>query len=172
VRTCLAVLDAGNWPRVQAELEGLVREVVTALAGDWDEGTLRIARSLELRYHGQNEALEVPVEGATPSAVTSAFHERHRAEFGYATDEPVEVTAVRARVWRDEGREWRAAPAAPTELPVGETAFGPVLARAAIEPGRRVEGPAVLADALSTVVVWPGQVARTDDDGNTWLEPA
>jgi N-methylhydantoinase A len=173
VRTCLAVLEAGNWPCVQAELEGLVHEVVTALAGDRDEGTLRIARSLELRYHGQNEALEVPAEGATLGAVTSAFHERHRAEFGYATDEPVEVTAVRARVWRDEGREWaRAAHAAPTELHVGETAFGPVLAQRAIEPGRRVEGPAVLADALSTVVVWPGQVARTDDDGNTWLEPA
>jgi hypothetical protein len=28
----------------------------------------------------------------------------------------------------------------------------------------------VLADALSTVVVWPGQTGRTDEDGNVWLE--
>src|SRR6266576_724049 len=50
-----------------------------------------------------------------------------------------------------------------------ETAFGPVLRRGAVE---LVEGPAVLADALSTVVVWPGQTARTDEDGNVWLERA
>jgi N-methylhydantoinase A/oxoprolinase/acetone carboxylase beta subunit len=47
-----------------------------------------------------------------------------------------------------------------------------VLPRGGVEPGRPVEGPAVLADALSTVVVWPGLVARTDDDGNVWLERA
>jgi hypothetical protein len=28
----------------------------------------------------------------------------------------------------------------------------------------------VLVDSLSTVVVWPGQTARTDEDGNVWLE--
>jgi hypothetical protein len=30
----------------------------------------------------------------------------------------------------------------------------------------------VLADPLSTVVVWPGQAARTDEEGNVWLERA
>jgi len=44
-----------------------------------------------------------------------------------------------------------------------------VLRRGAVE---LVEGPAVLADALSTVAVWPGQIARADEDGNVWLERA
>lgn len=169
VRTCLAVLD--DWPRVRAELERLVTEVVGALGEDGD-GALRVSRSLELRYRGQNEALEVAMDDTDSSTgVRDAFHQRHLAEFGYATEEQVQVTAVRARVWRDEGTAWaRAEPTPLPEVRIGETAFGPVLARGGVEPGRPVEGPAVLADALSTVVVWPGLVARTDDDGNVWLE--
>jgi N-methylhydantoinase A len=171
VETCLAVLDDEDWPRVRAELERLVGEVVGALADDGD-GALRASRSLELRYQGQNEALDVATdERASPADVRGAFHERHLAEFGYATEEQVQVTAVRARVWRDEGTAWaRAEPTAPPDVRIGETGFGPVLARGGVEPGRRVEGPAVLADGLSTVVVWPGLVARTDADANVWLE--
>jgi N-methylhydantoinase A/oxoprolinase/acetone carboxylase beta subunit len=50
---------------------------------------------------------------------------------------------------------------------LGETAFGPVVRRGSVE---QIEGPAVLIDPLSTVVVWPGQRARSDEDGNVWLE--
>ena len=80
------------------------------------------------------------------------------------------MTAARARVWIDEGAAWaRSVPAAEGDAALGDTIFGPVLRRGAVE---LVEGPAVLADALSTVVVWPGQRGRTDEDGNVWLEPA
>jgi N-methylhydantoinase A len=169
VRTCLAPLDDAEWPRVEHELEDLVGEAAAALEDG--DGTLRVVRSLELRYRGQNDALEVDLDGA-PSwhTLRAAFHERHRSEFGYATDEPVEVTAVRARVWIDEGTAWaRTAATTEGDAELGETVFGPVLRRGALE---LVEGPAVLADALSTVAVWPGQTARTDEDGNVWLEPA
>jgi N-methylhydantoinase A/oxoprolinase/acetone carboxylase beta subunit len=102
--------------------------------------------------------------------VRAAFHERHRSEFGYATEEQVEVTATRVRVWVDEGTSWvGSAPAERGDTELGETVFGPVLRRGAFE---RVEGPAVLADSLSTIVVWPKQTARTDEDGNVWLERA
>ena len=169
VRTCLASLDEAEWPRVEHELEDLVSETAAALEDG--DGTLRVVRSLELRYRGQNDALEVRVDGATsPETLRAAFQERHQSEFGYATDEPVEVTAARARVWIDEGTAWAgSAPAAKGDAELGETVFGPVFRRGAVE---LVEGPAVLADTLSTVVVWPGQTARTDEDGNVWLERA
>jgi N-methylhydantoinase A len=169
-RTCVAPLEEAQWPRVEHELEDLVGEATAAL-GD-GSGTLRVVRSLELRYRGQNDALEVAVAGTpSPDTLRAAFQERHRNEFGYATDEPVEVTAARARVWIDEGTAWaaRSALAAEGDIKLGETVFGPVLRRGAVE---RVEGPAVLADALSTVTVWRGQTARTDEDGNIWLESA
>jgi N-methylhydantoinase A len=169
VRTCLARLDEVDWPRVERELEGLVDEIAATLKNGL--GALRVARSLELRYRDQNDALEVGVDGeSSPAALRAAFDERHRSEFGYATDEQVEVTAARVRVWIDEGTGWAApAPAARRDAELDETAFGPVLRRGAVE---LVEGPAVLADALSTVVVWPRQIARTDEDGNVWLERA
>jgi N-methylhydantoinase A len=170
VRTCLAPLDETEWPRVEHELEQLVGDAAAALEND--AGDLRVARALELRYRGQNDALEIGVDGASsPQTVRAAFHERHRDEFGYATDEPVEVTAVRARVWIDEGTDWArsAMPSVQGDGELAETVFGPVLQRAAVE---RIAGPAVLVDPLSTVVVWPGQTARTDEDGNVWLERA
>ncbi len=169
VRTCLAPVDETNWPRVERELESLAGELAAGLESG--HGVLRIACSLELRYHDQNDALEVAVDGASsPAAVRAAFHERHRSEFGYATEEQVEVTATRVRVWVDEGTSWvGSAPAERGDTELGETVFGPVLRRGAFE---RVEGPAVLADTLSTIVVWPGQTARTDEDGNVWLERA
>ena len=168
VRTVLAPLDDSAWPRVERELETLVGELEAGL--DRGRGALRIACSLELRYHEQNDSLEVAVDGAaSPAGLRAAFAERHRSEFGYATDERVEVTAARARVWVDEGGSWVAAEAPSGDAELGETPFGPVLRRGAVE---LVAGPAVLADELSTIVVWPGQRARTDDDGNVWLERA
>jgi N-methylhydantoinase A len=169
VRTCLVPLDEAAWPRVEHELEDLAGEAAATVENG--NGTLRVARSLELRYRGQNDALEVAVEGASsPGTMHAAFHERHRSEFGYATDEQVEVTAARTRVWIDEGTAWaRSATTVTGDAELGETVFGPVLRRGAVE---QVVGPAVLADALSTVVVWPGQTARTDEDGNVWLERA
>jgi N-methylhydantoinase A len=170
VRTCLAQLDDAEWPQVERELERLVRDTLAAV--DDESGVVRISRALELRYRGQNDSLEVEVDAAgSAEAARTAFHERHSSEFGYATDEPVEVTAVRARVWVDEGSTWAATPqtgsAGAAEL--GETVFGPVVRRGSVE---RIAGPAVLVDPLSTVVVWPGQTGRTDEDGNVWLEPA
>ena len=169
VRTCLARLDETEWPRVVRELELLVDDAVAAVADG--DGAVRVVRGVELRYRGQNDSLQVGVDGVSSAQTArAAFDERHRSEYGYATEEPVEVTAVRARVWVDEGTAW--ARSATTEdgaqAALGETAFGPVLRRGAVE---QVTGPAVLADPLSTVVVWPGQTARTDEDGNVWLEP-
>ena len=168
VRTCLARLDETDWPRVARALQLLVDDAVAAV-GDGDR-VVGIVRGVELRYRGQNDSLEVEVDGANSAQrLRAAFDERHRSEFGYATDEPVEVTAVRARVWVDEGTAW--ARSSTTEVAgdaeLGETTFGPVLQRGSVE---RIEGPALLVDPLSTVVVWPGQTARTDDDGNVWLE--
>jgi N-methylhydantoinase A len=168
VRTCLAPLDESEWPRVAGELERLVDDAAATVEDG--HGVVRITRALELRYRGQNESLEVDLDGASSAqALRAVFHERHRNEFGYATDEPVEVTAVRARVWADEGSGWAASsmPTVRGAAELGETAFGPVVRRGSVE---QIEGPAVLIDPLSTVVVWPGQRARSDEDGNVWLE--
>jgi N-methylhydantoinase A len=179
VRTCLADLTEGEWPRIESSLQALVEEVAADLGSGEDMGELRAACSLEARYRGQNEELEVPLDGAASvSSVRSAFHERHQREFGYATDEPVEVAAVRARLWLEEGTAWPQARRARRDLPLGDTVLhlgdeslsAPILHRDALEPGRPVRGPALIVDELSTVVVWPGLRARKDDEGNVWLE--
>jgi N-methylhydantoinase A len=178
-RTFLARLSDAEWPRVWEELEALVRDLARSLFDDGNGAELRAARSLELRYLGQNEELEVPADGtSSAAALRAAFDEQHEREYGYATDEPVEVTAVRARLWIDEGADWAAAEGPSGGVQFDETLLrlaeeslpAPVLHRRRLEPGRTISGPAVLVDELSTVVVWPGLESRADHDGNVWLE--
>jgi N-methylhydantoinase A len=169
VRTHLAGVTAAAWPGIRDALEDLLAET----AGRLDGGvrTVRAACALELRYRGQNDELEIPVAGEdTSAAVIAAFHDRHRREFGYATEEPVEMTAIRARLWADEGTSWAAPGDAAAEPSLDETVFGRVFSRGSLEAGRPFHGPALLVDHLSTVVVWPDQVARADEDGSIWLE--
>src|SRR5262249_21098808 len=45
----------------------------------------------------------------------------------------------------------------------------PVWARAGLTPGARVDGPAIVCDATSTVVVEPGWQARLDERGDLVL---
>ena len=49
----------------------------------------------------------------------------------------------------------------------------PVYPRAEIAAGARgVPGPAILVDAWTTIVVYPGQRLRCDGLGCAWIEPA
>ena len=125
-----------------------------------------IERSVDLRYSGQNYELEVSWR-PTPEALRAGFENRHRQLYGYATGETVECVNLRvvARV-PDVAIDVPAfEPAADSgvigEQPahfagVGEVTL-PRYDRAALAPGRRVVGPALVEDAWSTTLVYPGQ---------------
>src|SRR5439155_1585008 len=112
--------------------------------------------------HAGAVALSAGVERVLVPALSSTF-----SALGCCLSE-LAIDDVRTCLARLDQVDW---PRVERELEglVGETVFGPVLRRGAV---KLVEGPAVLADALSTVVVWPGQTAHTDEDGNVWLERA
>jgi N-methylhydantoinase A len=46
----------------------------------------------------------------------------------------------------------------------------PVYRRSLLEPGVKIEGPAVLEEKTSTTVLYPGQRARVDDHLNIEVE--
>jgi len=184
VHTFRARLSRLNEEALEQRFSQLEREALAPLLAD---GTpterIVVQRSLDLRYAGQNYELAVPLaagrEGLRAERIVADFQRLHQARYTYATDEDVECVNLRVV----------ASVAAPPVAPPPVAA--PAVARAAAEQEatfpelgttrvpvyRREEvgaapigGPAIVEDAHSTIVVFPGQRARADERGNLHLE--
>jgi len=165
--------------------EAAARDVRRVLS---THGAPQLTVELDLRYEGQSYELNVPIpapiSGDRVADAVDAFHEQHRARYGHARpDEPVEVVALRVR-----GHVPASAPPLPrdpeTDVPLAEARLGtrpvwfdaegptstPTYARAKLRHGHAFDGPAILHQYDSTVVVPPGWHARVDARQNVWME--
>ena len=117
--------------------------------------------------------------------ITAAFHEAHVRLYGYATDEPWEVESIRVRASVPAVAIADAPVTAAGEtddLPVNSRNIcwfegsGPVdtprIDRERLGVDVRVQGPAIIEDAVSTVVVEPGAVAWADRFGHLHIRLA
>jgi len=136
--------------------------------------------SLDLRYEGTDTPISVrlEIEDGLP-AVLTRFAERHQALYGFVKDaHPVELVNLRvASVGRTEKPPEPARPAQPKPVspdaaidvadvyfdvtsPDGSRALTPlrtpVYRRDDLAPGGRLNGPAIIVEDVSTVVVDPG----------------
>lgn len=153
-----------------------------------DHGTPALALELDLRYEGQSYELSVPLDapitGEAVQSAVQAFHERHRDRYGHASpEEPVEVVALRVR-----GRVAVPPPELPrepeTDLPIAGAQLGtrpvwfdadgptdtPAYDRTALHHGHAFDGPAILHQYDTTIVVPPGWHARIDARQNVCIE--
>jgi len=140
---------------------------------------------VDLRYRGQAHALTLPLAELAPDfagALARSFHELHVQSYGYAQKEvPVEVVALRLVA---TGRLPALKPQAQRGLtrsrPCGQRRvyFGsehltvPIYRRSEVGAGWAIEGPAVISQADSTTLVWPGDRAYGDEWGNIIIETA
>jgi N-methylhydantoinase A len=139
-----------------------------------------VMRSTDLRYVGQNYELEVPYGDGNLAALRSAFEQRHRVLYGYATGEAVECVNLRV-VASVAGEVMVDAPPAPSRAPAplghhpayfrdgGRVAL-PRYDRGALAAGAMVEGPALVEDEWSTTVVYPGQRCAADARGHLLID--
>ena len=137
-------------------------------------------RRLHVRYDGTDSPLTVPF--GPEAAVQAAFEDQHRQRFGFVSE--TKGLVIEAAALELVGRTERAgepalagngggdpAPAAQTELFAdGRMEKAAVQIRAALRPGDRVAGPAVLVEDTATTVVEPGWEARLTESGNLVLE--
>jgi N-methylhydantoinase A len=143
-----------------------------------------LARSMDLRYVGQNYEIELPFQ-RDPAGLRSTFEARHRQLYGYATGEGIECVNLRvvARLGdgaavvpqtRGEGArgEGAVAPSGSQRAYFPETGEVtlPRFDRATLPPGVVVTGPAVVEDEWSTIVVYPGQRVAADARGHLALD--
>jgi N-methylhydantoinase A len=180
VQTYRARLESADAQGIESRLRALEAQCRAPLAEEGDAALrVRVQRSLDLRYAGQNYEIGVPYESGLP-ALRAAFERRHRQLYGYATGEQVECVNLRVTAWIED--DWKLAPApapAGAATPAGEQrAFfpetGEVLMprydRGLLPAGAPIAGPALIEDEWSTTVVYPGQRAAADRVGNLVIE--
>ncbi|MFC0282200.1 hydantoinase/oxoprolinase family protein [Camelimonas abortus] len=176
---------AWDQARLDAMLARQTADLTAALVeAGADPQTLRVAHVAGVRYSGQS--YETPVSAPAlddPQELGRQFDAAHRALYGYATGEPWELVSVRTEVAAPEpdqaapehGGDFAAdlsgarAGARLLTFENGESAMTPVLDRARLPVGVVMQGPLVIEDEWSTIVVPPRDHAVLDRRGDIIL---
>ncbi|MEP6997603.1 MAG: hydantoinase/oxoprolinase family protein [Betaproteobacteria bacterium] len=186
VRVHLDRLDGANIVRMQAIYAELEREATDMLAREGFTGGVQLVRALDLRYIGQQWDIRVLLPtAALDSEALDATDVRHRFEiehdrlFGHIQpDGIIEIAKLRVtgtgalpplslpspppaignpqpierrRVWIDQTTGWLNTP---------------VLDGSALHPGQGVDGPAIVNEATTTVLIGAGDRLAVDAAGN------
>jgi len=164
-------------------IEAMVARLSKPLAGDVPRGQIDVACVALMHYAGQSDAIEVPFEPpADPRRLGADFVERHRRLYGFATDEPWVLDTLRITVAAPPPMALEtlvSIAGTPQAAALGTAdcwfeSSGPVktqrLARDGMAPGHGIDGPVIVEDAWSTVVVPPGSTIKADARGHLHIE--
>ena len=132
----------------------------------------------ELRYFGQNYEIRVPWGGRrldldSIATLAGAFHAAHEQQYGFASAaEAIQFVNLKAKAVGDLpsppiprlGPRPGAAPVGERETVFerGRASISPVYRRDDLAPGQVIEGPAIVEQLDTTVIVFPGDRMATD----------
>ncbi|MBP0618104.1 hydantoinase/oxoprolinase family protein [Jiella mangrovi] len=173
--TAMIGRTAANLPRSLVEetiAENCQRLRAQARRDGIDPETMLVRISLDMRYRGQGHQISTPYDGDLHRSIR-AFHASHKSAFGYdRQEEDVDVVLLRLRGM---------APAATHRLPLPNFKLGedpvidrsmlwtdggfvdvPVYDRARLAPGTRLEGPLIVEQQDTTLIV--GRQSLTVDE--------
>ena len=174
-----------------ADIEAKYRELEAAgeakLQAEGIAGVpVRHRRTAEMRYEGQGYELEVPIEapfdGPARALAAKGFHKVHDKVYGHFNPERI-VELVNLRVVSYQSAAPLPDDVLTGDLPPKGSPFEPYAKREAIFPDHggmttpvfrrnviplegEIEGPAIIEQADTTVVIHPGQTAVMDRVGN------
>ncbi len=174
-------VDAASPEEIDAEFAKLEEEGEARLRAEGVlEDRMSFQRTIAMRYLGQWRSLsvEIPAGPVDIAGVVTQFHEEHEREFAYNREDgaPVEIYQLALRAVgvtpKPELTRFEPAPDAPLPEPVArrpvhfdedeEALDTPVFDREALRAGTRLEGPAIVQQLDSTIVVPPGVTAEVD----------
>jgi N-methylhydantoinase A len=186
VATVAREMDAIDWPDLEATFQRLEADARGVLAGSQlGQANAHVVRLADIRYVGQASELVVelpagPYTAASRAALTQAFLQSYLANFTRTPPAPqVEIMNVRLAVTVDvEGSALAlTAPAPATDSAIKgqrpvyfpefrERRTTTVYDRAALAAGTRLQGPAIIEEPESTLVVGPGGTCEVLPSGN------
>jgi N-methylhydantoinase A len=149
---------------------------------------IRVIASADCRYEGQGYELALPLASISRSGVRGlrvAFGERHAAMYGHADPrEAVEIVTARVSAFGDLERHEPESLIRGSRTPPDDARVGyrralvhglarpqrvPVYRREHLRSRNVLDGPAIVEQMDSTIVIGRGQRASADEDGNLWL---
>ena len=189
VATIAEAIDALDWVRLERRFADLEASALKLLSETGLDATKsRVERLADMRYVGQGFELVVglppgPYDSSSAQSVAAAFEQAYRKIFSQTLKQvPVEIINIRvnARVAAAEGEispsEQRSAPAVP--LPdglkgkrrayhpeLGGFSDTPVYERVRIPAGASIQGPAIIEEPESTLIVGASMCCRADESG-------
>ena len=163
----LALSEAAEEARAEVAGQGIAPAAIEMIA------------TAHVRTAGAQQTLEVPF--GAPAEMAAAFEARHAERFGFVPDggelvlelvtaEAVGRTGETATPRMAEARADAGAADRTARMRVeGAWRDVPLVDRATLGAGARVDGPAILSEATGTTVVEPGWTARRERDGTLVL---
>jgi N-methylhydantoinase A len=191
VVTVASRLDTMDWPRLEAaymELEADAAKVIEETG--FDPATARISRLADMRYIGQGfevvtELPSGPYDARSAPALLDAFEETYRRTFSRTPpDVNAEIINIRVSLradvpgdgvgftaGNDDTDGAQATKTRPVRFPENDDYVETtVYDRARLRPGESFDGPAVVEESESTLIIGPGSTVTVDKDGNLLVE--
>jgi len=187
LRSVGQVLDAGLLAALPRQVEEELHEARATLRSQGDLAACETDRgehwiTLELRYPQSDQTLSLPwTEGIDVGALHQAFADAHRHRFGYLPEgaQTLVLESLRVDVEALEALSPSASTtASPSMIPALEPPLSvptvrvhlrvegwsdlPLYARDQLEPGDRLNGPALIAESTGCTVLEPGWQAQVD----------
>jgi N-methylhydantoinase A len=159
-------------------------DATRAFAEDGIAATPTFRRLGRLRYQNQEHTIEVEIPASLDiPALEAAFHTAYEKEYTYRLNAPVEVVGLHLIAVTEVGK------LSPKPRPLGPTDASPARKGSRqvdfaedgihaatlydgtkLHPGMAFQGPAVVEDPGTTVVIHPGNRAHLDTYGNLHIE--
>lgn len=178
-RTEVRILEETNIEKLKAIFLELENQAKTDLTKqNVDQKRQELHRSLDLRYLGQEHALEVPVRTLTPESIREDFEALHEKRYGHTTEDMIQIVNLRVRgIGLMDKPDLPKLPAAKTECSEPTTvreaycfdrrsmeSFS-IYQRSLLAPGHTFGGPAIVDDGTSTTVIYSDQSIKVDEYG-------
>ena len=185
IRTRVTRLDSAP----PAVVHALFAELETLAAREFAvdgvvEDRLVLQRFADMRYLGQEHTVRVAfpsgtVDAAAFGVAVERFHETHEREYTYRLPSLVELVNYHVVAFglvpKPELAKLSATGRRPADAMRGKRTVDfdthgvhttAIYERNRLEPGMEIDGPAIVEEPATTIVVFPGQRAAMDDYGN------
>jgi N-methylhydantoinase A len=185
LRTNLMLLDESATSEISSLFDSIESDARDDFqAEDIEADSLILQRQADMRYIGQDHVVKVDFPDGTITEETigeavERFHSTHEKEFTFRMEHPVELVTFHlvafGRVPKPELAEISS-----TGRPLNDTVRGnrlvdfdtdgihetPIHERALLEPGMVLQGPLIIEEPATTILIPPGAYGEVDNYGN------
>ena len=184
VRTQPTVMTKGNAGDISSILAEMEREAYSAYeAENIKKELVYFERMLDMRYEGQEHTVRIPIPSGAISSdgiseLAQRFHSAYERKYTYRLENGIEIVGFNLVAYAAIDRPALSSISSDGELSAAEkekrrvdfdeqgVAEAAIYDREKLPAGAEFSGPAIVEEAGSTTVVFPGQNVTVDQYGN------